>query len=366
MKSQTVNSQQFDLYFSEMLEDYVTAIAWSPQGNILAVCSAAGEVMLWQHSPESQEEWQRLPLQTSHHQSVDCLAFSSDGHFLAAGGQAGVRVWQLHQDAEVNQWQLLNIAHPSTWVDRLAWNPLCNQLALSLGRNVLVWDATAPEATITLNFDASSVLGLDWSFDGQYLAIAGYQGVKIWESQDWNEDPYIFDLPTATLAVAWSGDAKFFAIGNMDRTIAVFEWNNPNPWVMRGFPGKIRQITWSNAISQQNTPLFAAASVEGIVVWSKHPDDLVGWESRVLQHHVGVIQAIAFQPQSLLLASAAEDGLVCLWHKAKHLAQTLEGAPQGFSCLAWHPQGQQLAAGGKNGELRVWMRSRRGQGFNHR
>jgi len=35
----------------------------------------------------------------------------------------------------------------------------------------------------TLNFDASSVLGLDWRCDGQYLAIAGYQGVKIWHSQ---------------------------------------------------------------------------------------------------------------------------------------------------------------------------------------
>ncbi|PPS41232.1 WD40 repeat domain-containing protein [Chroococcidiopsis sp. TS-821] len=359
MNSKTVDSQQFDLSFSQMLEDYVTAIAWSPQGKFLATSSAAGEVVLWEHTLDRQE-WQRIPLQ-SHDQSVDCLAFSSDGCFLAAGGQAGVKIWQLDR-AKVNQWQPLSITHSSAWVDRLAWNPLSNQLAFSLGRHVQIWDATTPDTSTILNFAASSVLGLDWSSDGQYLAIAGYHGVKIWESRNWREEPYVFDLPTASVAIAWAGDSKYFAIGNMDRTIAVFEWNNPDPWVMRGFPGKIRQIAWSTA--SQRPPLFAAASVDGIVVWSKHPDDLVGWESRVLQHHDGVVQAIAFQPNSLLLASAAEDGLICLWHKAQHLAQILEGAPQGFSYLAWHPRGQQLAAGGKNGELQVWTRSRRGQGFN--
>lgn len=362
MKSQTVNPQQFDLYFSKTLGDYVTAIAWSRQGNVLAVCSAAGEVMLWQHIPVSQE-WRLLPLQESNGQSVDCLAFSPDGHFLAAGGQAGIKIWQMHR-TEVDKWQLLDTSTPPVWVDRLAWNPVNNQLAFSLGRNVQVWDATMPETAVTLNFDASSVLGLEWSPDGQYLAIAGYQGVKIWESRDWNEDPYIFDIPSASVAVTWSNDGKYFALGNMDRTIAVFEWNNPNPWVMRGFPGKIRQIAWST-VTSSHPPLFAAASAEVVVVWFKHADDLVGWESRILYHHVGVIQAIAFQPKSLLLASAAEDGLICLWHKAKRIAQILEGAPQGLSCLGWHPQGQQLAAGGKNGELLIWTHSRRGQGFNY-
>lgn len=49
-----------------------------------------------------------------------------------------------------------------------------------------------------------------------------------------------------------------------------------------------------------------------------------------------------------------EDGQVCLWQKAKKLAQILQGAPNGFSCLGWHPQGQQLAIGGQNGELLIW------------
>lgn len=65
-------------------------------------------------------------------------------------------------------------------------------------------------------------------------------------------------------------------------------------------------------------------------------------------------KAIAFQPQSLLLASAAEDGWLCLWQKGSRLAQILKGAPAGFTWLAWSPGGEAIAAGGHQGEVLVW------------
>jgi WD40 repeat protein len=65
------------------------------------------------------------------------------------------------------------------------------------------------------------------------------------------------------------------------------------------------------------------------------------------------VNAIAFQPGSTLLASAAEDGQLCLWKKAQQVAQILEGAPQGFSTLAWSPNGKWLAAGGQQGSPQV-------------
>jgi len=72
---------------------------------------------------------------------------------------------------------------------------------------------------------------------------------------------------------------------------------------------------------------------------------------------------LEFHPQSLLLASAADDGWLCLWTKAKQVGQILEGARGGFSCLAWSKDGKQLAAGGQDGELIIWSQSKRGKGF---
>lgn len=377
MKPSVANSQQFDLHWRGKLSDYITAIAWSPQGKTLAVSSAAGEVMLWRDLASTQESnWPLLLLQMAEGHSLDCLAFSPDGQNLAAGGQAGqVKIWRLYEDTRTYRCRPFQIVENApAWVDKLAWNPIRNQLAFSLGRYVQVWDADTGEVIATLNFDNSSVLDLDWSPDGQYLAIAGYQGAKIWNAQSWNDDPYIVLVPSASLAIAWSPDGKYLACGNMDRTIAVIEWNNsiasksddPNqdffPWVMRGFPGKIRQLAWSQAQTQLGSSLLAASSLEGIVVWERAKES-IGWASRLLQQHSGVIQALAFQPNSFLLASASEDGWVCLWQKAKKLAQILPGAPNGFSRLAWHPQGHQLAAGGQGGELLIWSKGMRGQGF---
>jgi hypothetical protein len=352
MNLKTRKFPEFAAYYSGTLADYVTAIAWSSQGKILAATSAAGEVILW-------DDGNINTLQTSTHKSVDCIAFSADGKYLAIGGQDGeVKIWRDNQ-------LITTLVNAPAWVDKLAWSRTNNQLAFSLGRYVQVWDANTQEIVVTLNFENSSVLGIDWRTDGQYLAISGYQGVKIWHTENWDEEPYFLSMSTVSVAMAWSPDGKYLASGNMDRSVTVLEWENPDPWVMRGFPGKIRQLAWSEATTQLGAPLLATSSVEGIVVWEKLADDSLGWESRILTNHVDVINAIAFAPQSFLLASVAADGWLCLWDKAKQVAQILTGATAGFSTLAWHPQGKLLAAGGEQGELLIWSKESRGQGFGH-
>jgi delta-aminolevulinic acid dehydratase/porphobilinogen synthase len=62
----------------------------------------------------------------------------------------------------------------------------------------------------------------------------------------------------------------------------------------------------------------------------------------------------------------AREGQVFLWHQVRQLAQLLEGAERGFSCLAWGAGGDKLAAGGRGGELLVWSKSNRPKGFARR
>ncbi len=366
MPSLSANTQKlFDPYWQGMLSDYVTAVAWSPSGQILAASTGAGEVVLWTAKGLT-------TLQESSQRSVDALAFSWDGQFLATAGQDGrVQIWQhreIGQTIDSAWFQLIHTLENSpAWIDRLAWSPTDNQLAFSIGRYVQIWDADRNEVVTTLNFEASSVLGMSWRSDGSWLAIAGNQGVKVWDAQAWEDDPFVVQIPAASVAIAWSPDGKYLASGNLDNTLTVLEWENPNlPWVMRGFPGKIRNLTWSEKQTPRGASVLVVSSVEGVVAWEKHPDDSVGWQSRVLDIHDGVVQAIGFQPRTFLLASAADDGWVCLWQKAKQVTQILEGAPHGFSSLDWHPAGEKLAAGGQSGELLIWTKSTSGKGFGQR
>ncbi len=351
----SVTQQHLSLQLQGSVNDYVTAIAWAPQERQVAVSSAVGEVQLLDLPTQ-----QTRLLQTGEGQSVDCLAFSHDGQFLAAGGQDGrVQVWRM----EPEQPQLLaTLENARTWVDRLSWNPKRPELAFSLGRHAQVWNAATQAVEATLAFEASSVLDLAWRPQGDHLAVSGHQGVKIWNRQDWDADPETRLISAASMAIAWSPDGDYLASGNLDRTLIVWSWDNPYPWQMQGFPGKVRQLAWSD-LTVGDAPLLASASMEGIVTWTKLSHDSEGWEAQVLDLHRERVNAIAFQPGTSLLASASEDGQVCLWQNAKQVMQILEGAPAGFSTVEWHPKGNLLAAGGQNGEWLIWAKSRRGQGF---
>ena len=342
------------------LSEYVTAVDWSPDG-LLAASSAAGEVVVWQ-------DGSLVSLLPANVTSIDCLAFSSDGKFLAAGGQDGkVRIWsmispEIRGIREISPDLIASLDNAPSWVDKLAWSPTCNHLAFSLGRYVQIWDADSQTVITTLPFANSSVLDLAWRPNGDRIAIAGNGGVKVWSPIDWDDDPYLIDMPSASLVTAWSGDSKYIASGNLDNTITVLEYGNPHPWIMRGFSGKISNLTWSQPLSN-NTSLLAASSMEDIAVWKKEADDKDGWNARILTIHDGKIQGIAFHPHSLLLASAADDGWLCLWTKAKQVGQILDRAINGLSCVAWSQDGRQLAAGGQDGELIIFSESKRGKGF---
>ena len=114
MSQSTVNSQEFSLISSQTLSDYVTTVAFSTQGDILAATSAAGEVVFWQNG-------ELETLQSGNGESVDCVAFSHDGKFLAAAGQNGqVKIWQGND-------LIATLDNAPAWVDKLAWSPNCNQ-----------------------------------------------------------------------------------------------------------------------------------------------------------------------------------------------------------------------------------------------
>jgi len=341
----------FKQLWETRLSDYVTAVAWSPDGAQLAASSDAGEVILY--TPTTGES---TCLQSSQGESVDALGISADGHFLAAGGHAGtVWIWQIDSDVPT---LLTTLEHARTWIDRLQWHPSSPELAFSFGRYVQVWHAVEQTVVTTLNFEDSSVLDLAWHPQGTQISLGGNQRIKTWQSQAWDKDPEVRDVGGASLAIAWSPDGTYLASGNNNRSVLMWEKGNSYPWRLQGLPSKVRQLAWSKP-TVKGAPLLALMSGEKIVVWTKTANPSKDGTMQVLDAHEGTVQAISFRPNTFLLASAAEDGCLYLWQKSGRMAQTLEGASGGFSCLAWSEQGTMLAAGGSEGELFVWAETAR-------
>ena len=344
----------FEGRWQKEFSEYINAITWSPHG-LLAVSTAAGEVIIW-------HDGKLVNLLPEGLESIDCLDFSFDGKFLAAGGQDGkIRIWSV-LDFPISEQEIQLVAsldNDSSWIDKLTWSPTGNHLAFSYGRYVQIWDADTHSVVATLPFANSSVLDLAWRPNGENIAIAGNGGVKIWSTKDWDDEPYFMDIPSASTLIAWSKDSKYIASASLDNTIRLLEYGSVSPWVMQGFPGKVSNLAWSQ-IESSEEPWLVASSLEIIAIWQKETSDEDIWNARGLDFHQGKVQALEFHPQSLLLASAADDDYLCLWTEAQELGQILEGAKGGFSCLAWSHDGRQLAAGGQDGELFIWSESKAG------
>lgn len=337
-----LNNPILELQWQGELGEYITALSWSKDGK-LAVSSACGEVMLFSDKP------QLILTPNEKQDSINCLAFSADSQFLAAGGQNGqVFFWQLADS------QLLNtIDWNSQWLENLAWHPHKNHLAFTQGRYVQIWDVVSQEIITTLPFENSSVLDLAWNPNGELLAIAGNGGVKIWEANNWDDDPFYIEMDAAALKISWSGDGEYLAMSSLSNVVLVWGGGNLAPWRLSGFNGKVRNLAWSQ-ITSGEAPLLAISSVGDIIVWKKAKNPEEGWNASVFEINDSVIQDLQFDPQSLLLASGSEDGYLLLWEKAEKLAQDLTGVSGGFSCLKWDLSGQKLAAGGDNGEVLIF------------
>ncbi len=352
----------------ETLSEYITAIAWSSDGIALAVATAAGEVVLY---PEAALTGKKaITLQSTTDTSIECLGFSANGQWLVAAGQNGqINLWDTTQAlANPTDKPTLSLDQGDAWIDRLVWHPTRSEFAFSLGKYVQVWSAETQDIVTTLNFDASTVLALNWHPSGEWLTVGGYQGIKLWSTADWYDDPIHFEMATATAVMAWDSSGKYLAANTLDKTVMLLQWLgedfDSSPWHMQGFPGKVRACTWSHAIDAE--PLLVTSSSAEVVVWRRKTTPEVNWEGEVLAGHLSNVNSLAFQPHRDVLASAAADGKVSLWCKAATWEQTLDTSKSEVTCLQWQLQGQRLAVGNADGSISVWTEFTQAKGFGGR
>jgi WD40 repeat protein len=298
-----MNDRLLELQWQGQLQDYVTAIA--PGVDRWAASSAAGEVVCWQRH-------ELHYYQQADGTAVNCLAYSSDGRYLAAGGQNGrVRVWQ---DDQI--WH--QFTAPRVWVDRLAWHPQLPILAVAVGKQVQLWEVERRELLVTLPFDRSSVFDVGWHPSGERLAVAGYGGVAVWQWERWQEYE-LLAVDTSAHLLAWG--KYFIATATLDRQLLIAAIDElERPWIIGDIPTKIRQLQW----------------------FSQEPCLVVNNGSNV----------IALHPQLPFIASSTNDGN--LWLQDTELNGLEQIAAEPGTALQWNEPGDRLLLGTERGVLQIW------------
>ncbi len=284
--------------------DWVSSVAWSPDGQHIASGSADATVQVWDARNAS-----TLLTYTGHTKGVRTVRWSPhDGRYIASGGDdATVRVW----DAMTGETRLIYPGHQNI-VKALAWSPLNGSriASASLDHTVQVWDAlTGNNVLLYSGHSNHQVYALAWSPNGQYIVSAdGHGTVQVWDAitgaiittyQGHGNSP--------VGAVAWSPDSQYIASGayNDDDTVRVW-----------------------NARTGETQHIYPRSQL---------------------------IYAIAWSPDGKFLAYGGQDDTVKLWDVRSNKLRYTFSSTQSVIAVMWSPEGKRIASGGFDSKVWVWQ-----------
>jgi WD40 repeat protein len=331
----------------------VSSVAYSPDGHMVAAGSQDGTIILW--DPATALPLSASPLRNGG-DPVTAIAFSPVGKALASGSDRGdVFLWNLGADPPAAR--LIGIHE--TPVGALSFSPDGRLLASHDKHKIVIWDLASPTPVAAFQRERSdAVQSTVFSPDGRWLAIGSDTGViEAWEP----ETGRLIELSQPGLLsqvsdLAFSPDARLLAVsgevtgtGSSDTTTPVmllfenkadgFEDLSASHWEAVSDPKQA-----GGAMSQAYAP-------DGRAVAS--------WQELSGAGHTARIESIAFNPDGKAIASASRDGTVRLWDATGRRAtgEVLRGHQDWVLSVAYGPDGQ-LASGGEDGNVLLWQPSR--------
>jgi DNA-binding beta-propeller fold protein YncE len=155
--------------------DWVTAVAFSPSGQMLATADRNGGIILW--DPESGQELFTL---SGHKSAVTALSWRDDSKLLASSSEDGtVKLWEMQEGKQAKSWNAHNSG--ALWV--------CysheGQLA-TCGRDgtVQVWDGNG-NSVRKLEFSGELPLRAVFTEDGKRIFTTDFNGqIVAWNAAD--------------------------------------------------------------------------------------------------------------------------------------------------------------------------------------
>lgn len=345
-----VNFQNSNLSKSVFTKNFskISAVAFSPNGKILATSDANGKICLWREFVDGE---QLLTCQ-GHISWVRSLAFSPDGRTLSSGGtDKNIKLW------DVNTGKCLKTltGHPDR-VRSVAFSPQGKILASgSDDQTVSLWNVSTGQCHKILRGHSGRVLSVVFSPQGKILASASSdQTVKLWNLSTGECLRTLQGHIGWVWSVAFSSDGKILSSGGDDQTVRI--WDVSTGVCLRTLHGHSDRVR-SVAFAPQSQILASGSDDQTVKLW----DASTGVCLRTLREHMGLVWSVAFSPDGRILVSGSDDQTVRLWNLSTSVEmldatslRTLQGYNHGVLSVAFSPQGETLVISNDDQTVRLW------------
>jgi len=383
----------------------------SPDGRLLALASTGG---VWLYDAETLQAlyWLRLP----NNGVADAVAWSPDGHQLAARGLSGwfggdllVVIW------ETRAWQLQRVLGPEPsneyllkYTPNLAWSPESHQLAAADDRQLYVWNAISGNRLHRLEtapaIPLACVAWLPGDDDyplGRIVVGGGNRYGKgsliVWDAIDGTllqnqelplkEDGYVFGMADN---LALSPDGRLVLLVSERDGLQMWQVTLDGLSFITSFapPQEEFHSSWDATWSPDSSRIIVAgtsAAQDGIMGTLWVLDAVNGQSLQRLHSHASDVFTVAWLPGGKRFASVEVDGSLRLWEAlpspdpdSVNIEQLRSAAAYSgqygvlvwdvttgnfrlsyntrqypLEELVWSPDGRLLAASDTNGQVRL-------------
>ena len=277
---------------------------------------------------------------------ITALAFSPDGAQLIVGGYHELTIWN-PADGQL----LRRIKNVGQRTFALAFSPDGKLLAVGCGApgrlgEVRLFDFASGNLVHVLGTTSDVVLDIAFSPAGDRLAVAAADSVlRVFEVATGKEQLTINSHSDWVQAVAWSADGSKLASASRDKTAKVFDAKTGELAVTFSAHG---QPVKGIAFHPDGAELFSAGADNKIQRWkiadaAKTAEVGFGGEVYKLPLAAG-----------FLFASSADKTVRQFDAKTQAVVRQYAGHTDWALATAYHDATKRIAAGGFNGEVRVW------------
>lgn len=250
---------------------YITSLAFSPNGEILASASADGTVQLWDMTSNQHVQTLQLPNRSD----FVPIAFSPDSKLLAAGAADGsISLW----DVETGQLTGDPLEAHTDGILSLAFSPKGILASSGFDNTIILWDtATRQPIGDPLTGHTDAVTSLAFNLDGTVLASGSRdRTLQLWnlEQRQPIGQPLVGHQDRIS-SIAFSPDGQLLASGSEDNTIILWDVPQREP-LGRPFLGHTDWVL-SIAFAPDGTKLISGGLDKQIFIWDV---SLNSWQTR--------------------------------------------------------------------------------------
>ncbi len=342
--------------------DSVYSIAFSPDGKTLASGSLDHTIILWDMATMLNTSVSTRPIigqsLTGHTDYVSSVAFSPDGKTLASGSaDNAIILWDVSTGR--------SIGHPlmghTDYVSSVAFSPDGKTLASGSADNtIILWDVSTGRPIgqpLTGHIDSKYSVAL--------YSVAFSPDNKTLASGSWDNTIILWDIAThqpigqpltghtnSVLSVAFSPDGKTLASGSQDNTIILWDVATRQP-IGQPLMGHTSVVS-SVAFSPDGKTLASGSGDNTIILWDVATNQVIGLP---FTGHTNNINSLAFSPDGKTLASGScgksnhsqcSQGKIIIWDMSTRqmIGQSLTGHISDVWSVAFSPDRKTLASGG--------------------